>query len=115
MNGQEPAVSMEHRELEGRLRQQRHQIEEALPPASPPTVRLSKEFPRSQTMRLFLTEPALLAVLSALVIPLLNRRMPRLMRLLRLVPLVMAAMRLGHALGQASQAPPAEALKGRPK
>jgi hypothetical protein len=114
MNGQEQSESVEHRQLADRLQQQRHRIEEALPPAPPPTVRLSKEFPRSQTMRLILTEPALLAVLSALLMPLLNRRVPRLMRLVRLVPLAMAAMRLGHAVGRGSHAH-GGALEGKPK
>jgi hypothetical protein len=82
-------------ELLDRLEAQRRDIQSALPAALAPP-HLSAEFPRSQTVRLVMTEPALLAMLSSLVVPLLGKRLPR---LLRVLPVVFAAIRIGRLAG----------------
>ena len=80
------------------LEQHRRRLDEVLSPGTPVPARLARMgaggFPRSHTIRLILSEPLLLAGLSALTMRLLGPR------LLRLLPLAGAVAKAVHALLQ---------------
>lgn len=106
--GLPPREEAQRAELLRRLEQQRRRIDQLLSPGEPAVARLARSgqggFPRSHTMRLILSEPLLLAALSAVAMRLVGQRA------MNLLPLAASVARTVHAMLK----PPAQGGRNPP-